>query len=491
MRDRRQFLRSLAVPAVGLGLGTLSCAASSGGSERQPATPQEGAAASGSSATTGHPPRSSTFGDTTGVAQEGTRAIYDVIRFGADPGLADNQPAIQRAIDACEADGGGIVSIPPGAFRIVRPLLIPAGRDVTLRGCGPRLSTIRKTSDATLAAPKRSHRGGVVADRFDVDAILAIDHADDDFNDFGLMCDLGLEGLGQEKTAFGVYAPRLSRWSFRDVLVQRVKQAFFSHQLFVTSCSSVLCEHVGEGFVLADDGTGDGGSTSWSLAGCYVNHARRSGYRFFGLDYSTLTSCAADDINQDGTADAAAYRLDYCRGANLVGCGCEASRGQVVSFRASSGTLAGCRSINIDGISGVETAYLRWDRSTVTVIGCSFDRYRRAADGMNERMDRGSQVTYIETLRPGGGDAAISYDGGAMEKTVDERGVHIRDARGDLESFFGTRPRPRSASFSLVGAQERRRLDPHSAGVSEIADTLATLIADLQEIGILGTDADR
>ena len=44
-------------------------------------------------------------------------AVYNVREFGASGNKADNaQPAIQEAIDACAADGGGTVYLPPGAY---------------------------------------------------------------------------------------------------------------------------------------------------------------------------------------------------------------------------------------------------------------------------------------------------------------------------------------------------------------------------------------
>lgn len=44
-------------------------------------------------------------------------AVFDVTRFGATGRKADDaRPAIQKAIDACAAAGGGIVSFPPGEY---------------------------------------------------------------------------------------------------------------------------------------------------------------------------------------------------------------------------------------------------------------------------------------------------------------------------------------------------------------------------------------
>ena len=44
--------------------------------------------------------------------------MFDVKAFGAaGDGVALDSPAINRAIDACHAGGGGTVYVPPGIFR--------------------------------------------------------------------------------------------------------------------------------------------------------------------------------------------------------------------------------------------------------------------------------------------------------------------------------------------------------------------------------------
>lgn len=68
--------------------------------------------------------------------------VFDVTKFGAKgDGKADDQTAIQNAINAAEGAGGGVVWFPPGTFRINadlanrRPLLIERSK-IILRGSG-------------------------------------------------------------------------------------------------------------------------------------------------------------------------------------------------------------------------------------------------------------------------------------------------------------------------------------------------------------------
>jgi hypothetical protein len=68
--------------------------------------------------------------------------VYRITEFGAMPNdAADDTPAILAALAACERNGGGVVVVPPGSFRVKRqgsesPILaIPS--NTTFRGVGP------------------------------------------------------------------------------------------------------------------------------------------------------------------------------------------------------------------------------------------------------------------------------------------------------------------------------------------------------------------
>lgn len=68
---------------------------------------------------------------------------FDVRAYGAvGDGSTDDRAAIQAAIDACSAAGGGVVFLPKGTFLIRRPLFL-ASR-VTLQGSGRGVTTITK-----------------------------------------------------------------------------------------------------------------------------------------------------------------------------------------------------------------------------------------------------------------------------------------------------------------------------------------------------------
>ena len=62
-------------------------------------------------------------GDNEALVAGGHRAeqekVFDITSYGAiGDGVAMDTEAVQRTIDACHAEGGGIVRIPPGDFQI-------------------------------------------------------------------------------------------------------------------------------------------------------------------------------------------------------------------------------------------------------------------------------------------------------------------------------------------------------------------------------------
>jgi hypothetical protein len=71
-------------------------------------------------------------------ADSSQSALLDVRAYGATgDGLADDTPAIQRAIDAAQARGGGIAALPPGRY-LVRPPGLRITGPIQLRGSGWR-----------------------------------------------------------------------------------------------------------------------------------------------------------------------------------------------------------------------------------------------------------------------------------------------------------------------------------------------------------------
>ena len=63
------------------------------------------------------------------------------------------------------------------------------------------------------------------------------------------------------------------------------------------------------------------GVTSTNVRGCYANSCLEAGYKLVGVNYSSITSCAADSCS-------IGYSLNNCNSITLVSCGAEATRYQ-------------------------------------------------------------------------------------------------------------------------------------------------------------------
>ena len=69
--------------------------------------------------------------------------VYDVASYGAQgDGTTDDTNAIQAAIDAANARGGGTIVFPGGTFRITRSLTIYSR--ILFRGAGMRATVLKK-----------------------------------------------------------------------------------------------------------------------------------------------------------------------------------------------------------------------------------------------------------------------------------------------------------------------------------------------------------
>jgi hypothetical protein len=92
--------------------------------------------------------------------------IFDVTHYGAKgDGKADDQEAIQKAIDAVEGKGGGVVFFPPGTFRVNadmahrRPIRVRSGH-IVLRGSGATQGgTVILVDEPTLKIKTASRQG--------------------------------------------------------------------------------------------------------------------------------------------------------------------------------------------------------------------------------------------------------------------------------------------------------------------------------------------
>lgn len=239
---------------------------------------------------------------------------------GADPtGVADSAAAINAAIAAMAAFGGGTVRIPHGTYKLSSAALQQAS-GVRILGDGPL---------ATILKPTGSNNGiNVTAASADI-ADCAIE--DLQVQGPGSGTGIGINGIANSG------ASNVARLAVRRVLVTlmggdgiQATNAILSEMSQVHSTANL-----GRGFY-ANTGT------TWHISACFFeDNASNWGAELNGISSSTLVSCGSDRngggwwltgcndvamVSCDsfstaaaGSADGTSFKIDTCFGINLFG----------------------------------------------------------------------------------------------------------------------------------------------------------------------------
>lgn len=284
-------------------------------------------------------------------------AVYDVMSYGAiGDGVADDTAALQAAINAASAAGGGIVYLPSAAYLITSALTVKSY--VTMRGEGMASTVIRQSTTSSSALY------GVNLEFVKIEDLML------DGPNSGTGAGMYFTGSGS-----GIYVFYLS---VRNVMVRRfgsdgirVKDPVMCDFINVTSK-----ENRSAGFYLSD------GGTSCSFQSCFAHH-NGNGFRFDDMHYCALDACGADN-NING------YKLEGCTTFTLNGCGNEANSvdGAQITAGTDSVTLnsfytnsPGSRCISVVGGSknvlianaklggnpGTATSFIRTDSTAASV----------------------------------------------------------------------------------------------------------------------------
>ena len=159
-----------------------------------------------------------------GIPRSG--AIYSVIDYGAAASASDNTAAVQRAIDACQKVGGGIVEIPTGVFRFTGTLRLTSNR-VWLRGVGRGATTLvfdNGAADCLVVGNRMPEKPPVAAAQLSSNRItdLNIEHGRKTAGRTVAVinhADFILEKVTIDHCVVGVYADRINNVVLRDVVI--------------------------------------------------------------------------------------------------------------------------------------------------------------------------------------------------------------------------------------------------------------------------------
>lgn len=225
------------------------------------------------------------------IQVNGTTDWLNVKAFGATGNsTTDDTVAIQNALNTANTNGGGVVYVPRGTYKLTAALNVFAG--TTLLGDGQQSSILSQSSTTA---------NGLTC----TDAVAVTIQ--------------GLQVKGPSSgSGIGVAFPLSVRSSIfevsmRDMLVQsfggdgvNMTTAIVSTLLRVESRLNG-----GIGFHLTT------GGTSVSLVSCYANGNVGNGYELDSMNYSSLTACACDSSGGNG------YFFSGCDAISVIGCGAE------------------------------------------------------------------------------------------------------------------------------------------------------------------------
>lgn len=333
--------------------------------------------------------------------------------FGAKGDDSTNDTAaIQSAINV-----GGIVYVPAGIYRTAVPLRLPTG--VSLIGESLATTTLKKTTTTAdnlgdVASPLG---GGAVNDNYNVDSVISVVHGAGDFSRANRIERLTIERTTLGSSSYGIFAPRIAYARIIDVYITRATYGIRSFTLFLSCIEDCVAKACANGFVLDNDGSNLGGSTSLRLQRFYCDFDNTvvepvNGISLYGLSYSNLISCAVDkSIRTDATAPRA-YYLTLCNGVHLTGCGSEQTKGIVIQCQSSkSVTVTGMSAAPILGATFTGTVAVRFlDNSNVTFAGCTWAAISDPGNIYNNVITNGSHITDInEGTAISAGNVFVSY----------------------------------------------------------------------------------
>lgn len=352
----------------------------------------------------------------------------------AGDGITDDTAAIQAAINANDA-----IYFPTGIYIVTSPLYMPQRK--VLKGDGSRESVIKKTTTTVGTGSNTSPSLGGVTDSYAVDAILIITHTNGQFAYDCAIYDMRLQGNDSFTTAYGVYAPRISQCIFQNVNIRYCITGWLTYDGWQISFNRITIDaekmraplntYTGEpsygptatcrGFYWALDGGGGGTGTSVTWNCCYTRRVDY-GYDINNLSYSTMISCAADQINR------CAYDFQSCRNLNLIGCASEQSIADpLLEFSGGQQTVIGFNAVtSIYGTT--DGMYKATDGASVTFIQSELGNFSVVGTALNRVIQLNSHVNEIDTIVPTNGNSYISYSSGSTLRIHQNSDIRFNDA---------------------------------------------------------------
>ena len=372
--------------------------------------------------------------------------------FGAKgDGVTDDTAAIQAAINAAK-----FVYFPAGNYIITSPIYM-TGVDYNggarIIGDGVGTTTITKTT-TTVGTGSNTARVGTITDSYAVDAAIILTHAN---NDYAYRCEISqmLIKSNSSNNAYAIFAPRATSLTMINVVTFGFQYGYTTYDTWLSSFEQVTHNGNGRiswnGFAWLNDGSGGATGTTCNFIDCWARDGSGIGWNIFGLEYSALSSCAADNIT------GAAYTFNQCK-ITLSGCGME--NVTLVAASAAIGLFGGSVVLNTFRsflITGAATGfYIMVDTTKATFNNCVFDNFAVPNGAYNLGVQNGAQMFDNGTSWPTNGNAFISYSVGSV------RSQPITDA---LINSTGT-------AYSIRSYTNNIRRENYSKAIAALGSTI-------------------
>lgn len=226
-------------------------------------------------------------------------------------GVADDTAALQAAITALGAAGGGVLYFPRGVYKITSALTLED--HVALIGGGDFVSEIKQTSTTAHA---------LVGDTLIYITIKG----------------LRITGPGSGSGSGMHFTTEFDWCLLEDVTVTDFGSTGIDIEQPIVSNFTRVTSRLNGGAGFYIHGTGLGAGTSISMDSCWARDNVSNGYSFYNMTYCALVACAADNQINAGKAG---YKFDTCVGMSLIGCGSENNNVGVMFTGGTTHTVNG------------------------------------------------------------------------------------------------------------------------------------------------------
>lgn len=297
----------------------------------------------------------------------GVHHVEDYANLAVNVGQAteDWQPAIQACIDNAAnyrtsgsktANSVAKVMFGLKRYKIRNPILIPV-QGIILEGVSfsafmpdneyvygfgaddINCTVIEKTTSTnTLYASKtRVTRDGNITTLFNVDAIIMLDHQDENWNYNTTISNMFLRS--RTATGYGIYAPRAAHLTIDNVKIYKAQTGYFTYDTWMSQFHRVHVRDAQTGFKFVYDNRGAAGTTC-NFVNCFADTCSVAGFDLQTLHYSSMINCAADHCT------GSLYRFYGCDAMTMIGCGAEDVRANSDIIVLENNTL-----ITVNGFS--------------------------------------------------------------------------------------------------------------------------------------------